>query len=131
VLNRREFMGVVGSAAAAAAAGCGGGEGGLGPDGPFEVRLALMAVGETVAIGGGQGQGILVTRLTDTSVVAVSRTCTHQGCQVSTPSGGSLNCPCHGSRFTVSGSVVQGPATQPLRSYQAVIEGDEVVVTVS
>jgi Rieske Fe-S protein len=115
---------------AAGLAACGGGAESAGPSGPVEVRLPLMDVGQTAAIGGGQGQGILVTRLSETEVVAVSRRCTHQGCQVSTPSGGTLNCPCHGSRFTVTGAVVQGPATSPLSSYPARIEEDEVIVTV-
>jgi cytochrome b6-f complex iron-sulfur subunit len=89
-------------------------------------------VGETIAITGG-GKPIAVTRTSATTVVAVSRICTHQGCTVNLPRTqlGNLNCPCHGSAFTVSGSVVNGPATAPLQSFPARIEGNEVVVTVS
>lgn len=112
------------------------------PSGPVEggsgvFRVALPAVGQTVAIpNAGLGrQGIAVTRLATSSVVAVSRRCTHQGCTVNLPAsqGGNLNCPCHGSAFTVQGSVVNGPAQSPLLSYPAEIDADagEVVVTVA
>ncbi|ETK34924.1 Rieske (2Fe-2S) protein [Microbispora sp. ATCC PTA-5024] len=41
--------------------------------------------------------------------------CTHMGCTVATISGGTVNCPCHGSRFSISdGHVVRGPATRSL-----------------
>ncbi|MEZ0073748.1 Rieske Fe-S protein [Planotetraspora sp. GP83] len=41
--------------------------------------------------------------------------CTHQGCTVATISGGTINCPCHGSRFSIAdGHVVKGPATRSL-----------------
>ncbi len=44
---------------------------------------------------------------------AINATCTHLGCLVKqSPSG--FDCPCHGSRYTASGAVTNGPATQPL-----------------
>ncbi len=42
--------------------------------------------------------------------------CTHQRCTVE-PAGAILQCPCHGSEFTLEGEVLNGPAEQPLRSY--------------
>ena len=52
----------------------------------------------------------------------VDTTCTHMGCELEwNNSERSWDCPCHGSRFSFSGKVLEGPATEPLRQ----LEGDE------
>jgi cytochrome b6-f complex iron-sulfur subunit len=46
---------------------------------------------------------------------ALDAICTHLGCIVGQgKTGVAFECPCHGSHFTIDGSVVNGPATQPL-----------------
>jgi cytochrome b6-f complex iron-sulfur subunit len=126
--TRREFVSTAASALAASAlAACGMPVApGSSIVGPSVVKVPLMAVGQTVGVNGvGEGgQGIAVTRLTTTSVVAVSRQCTHAGCTLALPgsSGGQLFCPCHGSLFTVQGAVVQGPAVSALHRFAAVID---------
>ncbi|WP_434509711.1 FAD-dependent oxidoreductase [Desulfitobacterium sp. AusDCA] len=45
----------------------------------------------------------------------VNTTCTHMGCELNWNSAEkSWDCPCHGSRFTYEGDVIEGPALKPL-----------------
>ena len=56
-----------------------------------------------------------VYRSEDGTLQAVSLRCTHLGCLVRwNGAEKSWDCPCHGSRFDVDGSVLEGPATHPL-----------------
>ncbi|ACD94919.1 QcrA and Rieske domain-containing protein [Trichlorobacter lovleyi] len=60
-------------------------------------------------------------------IVALSLVCTHLGCTVSvTPEG--MVCPCHGSRFDRSGTVLAGPAERPLP--RLIVEQDDATLVV-
>jgi Rieske Fe-S protein len=49
------------------------------------------------------------------AVHAVDLTCTHLGCTVRwNAAETSWDCPCHGSRFSHDGAVLDGPAVAPL-----------------
>ena len=61
------------------------------------------------------------------SVIALNSMCTHQGCSVEWQDN-AFACPCHGSKFNTDGSVADGPATEPLAPYEAIIDGDLVLV---
>ncbi|MFE4334661.1 Rieske (2Fe-2S) protein [Streptomyces sp. NPDC056831] len=82
--------------------------------------------------GGGKifaDQGIVVTQPKAGEFKAFSSKCTHQGCSVSSVSDGTINCPCHGSKFDVAtGSVAEGPATQPLPARPIAVEGDSITL---
>lgn len=49
----------------------------------------------------------------------VDTTCTHMGCELSwNTAERSWDCPCHGSRFTYEGKVIEGPAQKPLNTIE-------------
>jgi glycine/D-amino acid oxidase-like deaminating enzyme/nitrite reductase/ring-hydroxylating ferredoxin subunit len=61
------------------------------------------------------GEKVAGHRRDDGTLVAVSSTCTHLGCQVNwNRAERSWDCPCHGSRFAPDGSVLHGPAVHRL-----------------
>jgi cytochrome b6-f complex iron-sulfur subunit len=74
---------------------------------------------------------IMVVRVSDTQVVALSAICTHTGCSMDyNASQRVLDCPCHGSQFTTDGQVTRGPANRPLRVYSATLTNNMITVTV-
>jgi glycine/D-amino acid oxidase-like deaminating enzyme/nitrite reductase/ring-hydroxylating ferredoxin subunit len=61
------------------------------------------------------GHNIAAYRDEQGDVHAVSAVCTHMGCLVGwNENDRTWDCPCHGSRFTSTGDVIHGPATEPL-----------------
>ena len=79
------------------------------------------------AVNGIPNPGILVHRTSQDSVNVVSRYCTHLGCTV----GSNYVCACHNSRFGKDGSVLQGPASIPLKTYTATVNGDSILINFS
>ncbi|GAA2577026.1 FAD-dependent oxidoreductase [Actinomadura fulvescens] len=62
------------------------------------------------------GRPCAVHRDDDGELQVLSAKCTHLGCVVAfNDTEKAWECPCHGSRFAPDGSVLQGPATMPLR----------------
>lgn len=52
----------------------------------------------------------------DGEVTVVDTTCTHMGCELAWNNAErSWDCPCHGSRFDKDGTVLEGPAVEPLK----------------
>ena len=96
------------------------------PDAP-----AVLASTTDIPVGGGKiltGQKIVITQPQAGSFDAFTAVCTHQGCLVATVSGGTINCPCHGSKFSIAnGSVVNGPAASPLAPVSIKVQGTSIV----
>lgn len=87
--------------------------------------------GEFVVLVEGRDDKIILFRDPAGSLVALSMTCTHQGCDVEYDQEvGHVVCPCHGSEFANTGAVLQGPAKEPLRIYPVTVAGDEVEIRI-
>ena len=58
----------------------------------------------------------------------VNTTCTHMGCELNWNSAErSWDCPCHGSRFTFSGNIIDGPAVSPLTAENDVNTVEKII----
>jgi Rieske Fe-S protein len=83
---------------------------------PIDSASPLAAVGGVALVRSSSGL-FLVARTGDQTFTALTSTCTHQTCTITGFDGTNYVCPCHGSRFTTSGRVVNGPAAAPLRTF--------------
>jgi len=154
-LTRRHIV-TVGAAAAVGAAGvttlaaCGGSSGGTGTTaststsapaadpssatssatGGSDVALAKVSdvpVGGAISANSAEGKPIILSQPTSGDIVGFSAICTHMGCTVA-PAGAQLKCPCHGSVYKASdGSVVNGPAPNPLAPFTVHVSGQDIV----
>jgi Rieske Fe-S protein len=111
------------SSSPAAPAGSGSGAAAAGP--------AALASTADIPVGGGKilaAKKIVITQPKSGEFHGFSAVCTHAGCIVGTVSGGTINCPCHGSRFSITnGSVVNGPAASPLPPVGIKVQGTSIV----
>jgi Rieske Fe-S protein len=89
---------------------------------------ALDTVGGAVLVESTAGV-FLVARTSQSAVTALDAVCTHEGCTITGAAGDIYVCPCHGSRYSRSGQVVNGPAKANLRRYGASLANGVVTVT--
>lgn len=96
-------------------------------NGGGEVLASLddIPVGEAISAEAG-GSPILLVRTSETEVIGLSAVCTHMQCTVA-PAGDALSCPCHGSRYDLTGKVTQGPAPAPLKDFPVTVQDGSVV----
>jgi nitrite reductase/ring-hydroxylating ferredoxin subunit len=84
---------------------------------PQALRTSTIPAGEARVVPDGVGGKKGVFRDDDGTLHAVSLRCTHMGCLLRfNAAERSWDCPCHGSRFDVDGTVLEGPAVEPLPS---------------
>ena len=129
-MNRRTVLGgAAGVGAAVVLAACGSGDGSTMGKAPSDGSLGKAA---DVPVGGGTvfengAQPVVVTQLAEGQYKAFSAVCTHAGCTVANVSSGAINCPCHGSKYSASdGSVLNGPATLPLKAKEITIKDGKI-----
>ncbi len=91
---------------------------------------SALAATSDIPVGGGTiftGPKVVVTQPTANEFKAFSAVCTHMGCIVGQVSNGTIDCPCHGSQYSITtGAVVAGPAPMPLPAEQIKVSGGSI-----
>ena len=130
-------VGVVGAATLAA---CGGGDtaskvssaaGGAVGSATDAAKDAIKSA--DIPVGGGkvfEATKIVVTQPKAGEFKAFSAICTHKGCTVAKVENGTIDCPCHGSKYDMTtGAVTAGPAPAPLPPKTVTASGGSITVT--
>ena len=86
-------------------------------------KTADVPVGSGVIVG-----EVVVTQPSAGVFKGFSAKCTHAGCTVNKIADGTIDCPCHGSKYNLDGSVANGPATKPLEAQAVTVQGDSIVL---
>jgi cytochrome b6-f complex iron-sulfur subunit len=149
---RREFCVNVWHTVSLIAAGslieaCGGGSTSPSSDAPALPTINATASGGAIAltidaasplntVGGAalvqtSAANVLVSRTAQDTFTALTAVCTHEQCTVSGFQSSQYVCPCHGSRFTTSGAVANGPASSPLRQFTTRFVGATLTITLA
>jgi len=71
----------------------------------------------------------LVARTAESSFTALTAICTHEGCTITGFQSPRYVCPCHGSQYSTSGGVLNGPATQALRQFATQFADNVLTIT--
>lgn len=136
--TRREFIKTIGGALAVATAsklltGCAAGLATF--HGELQGETITIPKAQAFALAAANGimmvnaknlpVAIVVRRLADNSLTAVSTVCTHAGCEVRVLPD-AFECPCHGSEYDVTGEVIEGPAAKALQKF-AVTENQDMI----
>ncbi|MGC4770831.1 Rieske (2Fe-2S) protein [Micromonospora sp. DT44] len=144
--TRRTLLTGVGAVGAAVVLAACGSDDGSGSDSPTSGGPAVPSTGDAgggdrqnaqslattadIPVGGGKilaAEGVVITQPTAGQFKGFSPICTHQNCPVSNVDGGTINCTCHGSKFSIEdGSVKAGPATKPLPPKEIKVTGDQI-----
>ncbi|WP_329153808.1 Rieske (2Fe-2S) protein [Streptomyces anulatus] len=148
--RRRTVLAAGAAGAAALATGCGSDGGNGGDDGDTSAAPTAsagaadsaspgasggveLARTEDIPVGGGtvfKERKVVVTQPEEGEFRAFSAVCTHASCLVSTVSDGTINCPCHGSKYSITDAAVEaGPAPRPLPAERISVSGGAIRLT--
>jgi len=122
------FLAACGSDEDAGGGDEGGGDtgGGQAPAGPI-ASVADVPEGSGVIL---EDPKVVITQPTAGEFKAFSSICTHQQCPLDNIANGTINCVCHGSKFSIEdGSVANGPATEPLPEMQIEVDGQDILMS--
>lgn len=124
--RRIVFQGLGALGVAAVLAGCGGDD--EGGDPPAS-GTALAATSEVPVGGGLIVDGVVITQPTEGTFEAFSAVCTHQSSVLSAVGDEGIECPLHGSRFSITdGSPTRGPATESLPRVTVEVKDGDIVL---
>ncbi|MCB0727922.1 MAG: Rieske 2Fe-2S domain-containing protein [Ignavibacteria bacterium] len=71
-----------------------------------------------------------IKRTGDSKFLVLSIICSHKKCDVDY-TGEGFECPCHGSTYSSTGKVLQGPAKKNLKSYKATYDAEKNTLTIN
>mgnify|MGYP001627196830 CR=1 FL=1 len=95
----------------------------------LQVATALANAGGWALI---QEARVLVVNLGNNTFSALTSVCTHSQCDRNWSFANNIfTCTCHGSRFRTDGTVAQGPALQPLRTYPTNLVANTLSISLS
>jgi cytochrome b6-f complex iron-sulfur subunit len=131
-MERKEFLAMLGASAGLAVLGCLGACKKESTASPQSVNFTLDLsdpANSVLTQNGGYlvRDGVIVAKTSGGEYIAVAAACTHQGTTLQYQGSSSrFFCPNHGSTFSNSGAVINGPATSSLKKYNTSLNGNSL-----